>query len=346
MKILGLTGIAAGALSVSMAAATPAQAAMYLAQAPLAKSAQTPSLNLDPVRQRASSGSGSRWTPAMQAPGGYAAYRRPFRGYVLPRYWINPRYAISDYRVYNLRAPDNGYRWMRYYDDAVLTDDRGYVYDMEYDLDWNGYETGDIDYDTDGLADGTRVYGGDRYSPPPRQNTRRRISRQGGTYDGEWTGGYVGDDGVYEGTWNGTYVSEDGRTYRGQYRGTYRGDSDYRPAPQDDYGADYDLDPTRDWSENDWEQYCRRDNGVGGAVIGGVVGGVAGNRIADAVIAQLVPLSEPVWARSPGPSSTRRKTNAASIAHRSAQKPIRTGDMITAMTLAMISNNIITPPRQ
>jgi hypothetical protein len=99
--------------------------------------------------------------------------------------------------------------------------------------------------------------------------------------------------GRWEGEWQGTWQAEDGRRYEGRYRGTYDGE----------HGAGYDAPPEmhdyrgerherverhvrheridrRDWSDADWDRFCRRDDGVGGAVIGGVVGGVAGNRIA------------------------------------------------------------------
>ena len=38
--------------------------------------------------------------------------------------------SISNFDAYGLYAPITGYGWSRYYDDAVLTDQRGYVQDI------------------------------------------------------------------------------------------------------------------------------------------------------------------------------------------------------------------------
>jgi hypothetical protein len=64
-----------------------------------------------------------------RAPGGWNGYRRPVYGYVLPRYWVSPTYYIANYGTYGLPAPAYGYGWSRYYDDAVMTDRYGRVYD-------------------------------------------------------------------------------------------------------------------------------------------------------------------------------------------------------------------------
>ncbi|SCW44702.1 Glycine zipper 2TM domain-containing protein [Sphingobium faniae] len=90
---------------------------------------------------------GGRWHAGWRAPGGWAAYRRPVHGYILPRYWINPAYYISNYGAYGLPAPASGYGWSRYYDDAVMTDRFGRVYDRRGDIDWGRYEGGYTDDD-------------------------------------------------------------------------------------------------------------------------------------------------------------------------------------------------------
>lgn len=79
-----------------------------------------------------------------------------------------------------------------------------------------------------------------------------------GDYRGRWQGqGYeASDEGVY-----------DTRDARRHHRSLH---DDRRVRTHSRAG----------WSEADWARHCRRDNGVGGAVIGAVVGGVAGNRIA------------------------------------------------------------------
>ena len=250
-----------------------------------------------------------RWHGGVRAPGGYAAYRRPFRGYVLPSYWHNPGFFVTDYRAYSLRAPQQGYRWSRYYDDAVLTDDRGYVYDTEYNVDWdreNAARYQEVPYDRSVLTYDDSVYGG---------GERIYTTSRDGTYDGTWDGAYVDAEGrVYQGQWNGTYIDENGQAYRGRYTGTVEGEGTYVPVANDavvdktvmvDAGETYDLRPDytesrreapryeepvyeqeryveRDYSRYGADAYqrCRKDNGLGGALIGGVVGGVAGNRIA------------------------------------------------------------------
>lgn len=79
-----------------------------------------------------------RWWGGANAPGGWNAYRRPVRGVALPPYWASPRFTVNDWRDYGLDTPGRGRRWARYYDDAVLIDHRGTVYDMVGDVDWMG----------------------------------------------------------------------------------------------------------------------------------------------------------------------------------------------------------------
>ena len=87
-----------------------------------------------------------RWWGGSRAPGGWAAYRAPVRGWVLPRYWIAPQFYVVDWRGYGLPQPPVGYRWSRYYDDAVLIDDRGSVYDTMGGIDWDRAALPDPDY--------------------------------------------------------------------------------------------------------------------------------------------------------------------------------------------------------
>lgn len=82
-----------------------------------------------------------RWYGGWYAPGGWGAYRRPVAGYVLPRYWISNGFMLSNYGAYGLPAPGDGYRWSRYYDDAVMTDRYGRVVDYRDGVDWDGYDT-------------------------------------------------------------------------------------------------------------------------------------------------------------------------------------------------------------
>ena len=97
-----------------------------------------------------------RWWGGVNAPGGWRAYRRPYRGYALPSYWVSPRFYISDWQNYGLTQPSAGYNWVRYYDDAVLVDGRGAVYDMRPGIDWDAY-------DSDYYASEDRVYADSGY---------------------------------------------------------------------------------------------------------------------------------------------------------------------------------------
>lgn len=86
-----------------------------------------------------------RWSGGVRAPGGYVAYRRPVRGFTLPRYWIQPGFYIGNYAAYGLPAPASGYGWSRYYDDAVMTDFYGRVIDSRSGIRWDEYEGGYAD---------------------------------------------------------------------------------------------------------------------------------------------------------------------------------------------------------
>ncbi|MGK2909209.1 MAG: RcnB family protein [Sphingobium sp.] len=86
-----------------------------------------------------------RWHGGVRAPGGYVAYRRPVRGFTLPRYWIQPSFYIGNYAAYGLPAPPSGYGWSRYYDDAVMTDAYGRVIDSRSGIRWDDYEGGYAD---------------------------------------------------------------------------------------------------------------------------------------------------------------------------------------------------------
>jgi Ni/Co efflux regulator RcnB len=81
-----------------------------------------------------------RWSAGWQAPGGWNAYRRLGRGAALPGYWMS--YRIPDYLSFGLAAPPRGYGWVRYYDDAVLVDDGGRVWDSVGGIAWAGAESG------------------------------------------------------------------------------------------------------------------------------------------------------------------------------------------------------------
>lgn len=109
-----------------------------------------------------------RWWGGWRAPGGWGAYRAPVRGWVLPRYWIAPQFYVVDWRGYGLPQPPEGYRWSRYYDDAVLIDDRGSVYDRMGGVAWDRYDAQAPDraFDEPGY-DAPMPPPGAGYGPPP-----------------------------------------------------------------------------------------------------------------------------------------------------------------------------------
>ena len=201
-----------------------------------------------------------RWFAGFQAPGGWNGYRAPFRGYTLPTYWVQPSYRIVNFPTYGLYAPQTGQGWSRYYDDAVLTDSRGYVQDHRSNIPWDRYEGGyapgeysEADYgpamgaDRGVYSGDERVYSGSGYPPaPPPQVTYQQGTGQQGY-----------DQRNYE---------QSGYDQRGYDQNDYR-QSDYGRAYQSRYG---------------FERYerCLKDRGVAGGVIGGVVGAVIGNRVA------------------------------------------------------------------
>ncbi|RHW19180.1 hypothetical protein D1610_03465 [Sphingomonas gilva] len=189
MRILGFATIAAGLTLVAPAAAVAGDSA-----ADQQRWTHVPHAQLKAPsghhRHRWGHRIRGRWHAGWFAPGGWRGYRVVVPGYRLPAYWIAPRYVIA-YRPYGLPAPQPGYAWSRYYDDAVLIDREGRVIDRRGDIQWDRYEGG---YDD-------RDYPDPRHAPPPP------------AYEGTW-----------EGTWTGEY--DDGRPY--SYSGSF--DGEYRPA--------------------------------------------------------------------------------------------------------------------
>lgn len=265
-------------------------------------------------RSMAYHGPRGRWHGGRNAPGGYKSYRRPYRGFILPSYWVNPSFFIGSYSSYGLRAPTYGYNWSRYYDDAVLTDNRGYVYDTVTNVPWGTpVNHTPVTYTqpaySPALSADQSVYQG--YDLPANSAT------ESGTYQGQWTGAYVDPQGqTYRGQWEGKYVNQEGQVYEGTYRGTSVGAPVYANgngnggnygytntppaapvppaiqapvaapapvAPGAPYaGAPYQPMQTSYAAPNGYESYerCLKGRGVKGGVIGAVIGAVAGNRIA------------------------------------------------------------------
>lgn len=124
-----------------------------------------------------------RWWGGTRAPGGWRAYRRPVRGWVLPSYWVAPGWYVGNWSTYGLPQPPYGYTWSRYYDDAVLIDQRGMVYDSVPGVAWDRY---------DGYAGGNDGRGGDGYPRLPYP-TRDADNGVGGAVIGGVVGGVAGN---------------------------------------------------------------------------------------------------------------------------------------------------------
>ncbi len=76
---------------------------------------------------------------AVAAHARYQNYRRLERGGMVPNYWWGPAFLVVDWAGYGLYQPQPGYRWIRYYDDALLIDPYGRIIDGRYDMDWSAY---------------------------------------------------------------------------------------------------------------------------------------------------------------------------------------------------------------
>jgi Ni/Co efflux regulator RcnB len=131
-----------------------------------------------------------------------AGYHRPEYGYQIPSEWTAPDYYISDFGSYGLSRPASGFGWSRYYDDAVLTDQWGRVYDWRDDVNWadhdERYAGGRGGYDRD-----ERSYRDDRRDDDRPRDKRSRGKRY--DYKGRWTGNWNGGpEQTYDGAWHGS----------------------------------------------------------------------------------------------------------------------------------------------
>lgn len=128
-----------------------------------------------------------RWHAGWKAPGGWGGYRRPVRGWTLPSYWIGGGFWISDWSSWGLSSPPYGYNWVRYYDDAVLVDRGGRVWDSVSGLEWDrgdGYydERGEgYEYDDREAYDERGDYGAD-YDAPGYDDDRYEDEEYRGEY--------------------------------------------------------------------------------------------------------------------------------------------------------------------
>jgi Ni/Co efflux regulator RcnB len=103
------------------------------------------------------------------------SYQPPVRGYILPSFWLTPTYAVSDWPGYGFAEPGYGRRWVRYYDDAVLVDGRGMIYDSVSDVAWGRYERGPVPAYVGNAPDTLPTYGAD-------YDHDDEVTWQGGSY--------------------------------------------------------------------------------------------------------------------------------------------------------------------
>jgi uncharacterized protein YcfJ/Ni/Co efflux regulator RcnB len=238
MKSRAFANMRHAAIAASVLAVTGMALPAHAAESPFRKT-QT-GLFASKISGALLNGPAARPAYGMRFPAGAPAYVRPFRGFTLPRVWIAPNYYIANWQGLGLPRPAQGFGWSRYYDDAVLTDRNGQVYDSVQGVNWQAAQAGTT-------AVVTQTYSPD-YDPY--------------NYD---TSLLLGTEDVVQGThWVEGPDNAPGVDF----------DPDMSPPPPPPVAAfDRDYDPA-------FLEACRRDSGLGGAAIGASAGGLAGNRIA------------------------------------------------------------------
>jgi hypothetical protein len=129
MRSLGFTGVAVAALMVSQPALAEIDSAVG---APPMPSAAMPAPPVAGSMGTSDQRGASAVMPAPMAQNGpnhRLDYVRPAYGFQLPRQWMSPEYVV-DHREFDLDRPAPGFGWSRYYNDMVLTDQWGRVYDV------------------------------------------------------------------------------------------------------------------------------------------------------------------------------------------------------------------------
>jgi hypothetical protein len=82
------------------------------------------------------------WRAARSPDLGWRRWRGPRRGVFMPRRFVSPTFIVGDWYAYGLPDPGYGRNWVRYYDDAALIDERGYVYETARGVDWDRDDDG------------------------------------------------------------------------------------------------------------------------------------------------------------------------------------------------------------
>jgi Nickel/cobalt transporter regulator len=129
MRSLVIAGVGTAALMCAQPAFAEIEPGVGAPPVPAAMPVTPPAMPAPPPRPV--------MTHAMPATAAQSAYVRPAYGYQLPRYWMTSEFYIADPRAYGLGRPAPGFGWSRYYDDAVLTDQWGRVYDTHSSYDWD-----------------------------------------------------------------------------------------------------------------------------------------------------------------------------------------------------------------
>jgi len=122
--------------------------------------------------------------PAMGPGQRHFEFHRIDRGGVVPNRWWGPQFQVRNWRMYGFPQPFAGGRWIRYYDDALLIDGYGRVYDSRPGWDWDRYgerwsygDDGVPVYGDDGEMDGGYGYA-ERYEHremAPSPQVRQRV---------------------------------------------------------------------------------------------------------------------------------------------------------------------------
>ena len=147
MRSLGFTGVALAALMVSQPAFAEIDSGVGAPPVALPAASSMPPMGTSMPMPT---------VPMAQTAPPRADYQRPSYGFQLPQTWMTPENYV-DYRAYGLDRPAAGFGWSRYYNDMVLTDQWGRVYDVAdgYDRDGRrGHGGRNHGRDTDGIAGG------------------------------------------------------------------------------------------------------------------------------------------------------------------------------------------------
>ena len=129
MRSVGFTGVAVAALMVSQPALAEIDSAVGAPPVPSAARAVPPVAGSMGTPDQRSAPAVMQAPMAHSEPNRRLDYVRPSYGFQLPRQWMSPEHLV-DYRDFGLGRPAPGFGWSRYYNDIVLTDQWGRVYDV------------------------------------------------------------------------------------------------------------------------------------------------------------------------------------------------------------------------